>query len=43
LDASAEESSVIVNAGEKIDEDGYFVRERVSARRYLKTVEVNVS
>jgi DNA-directed RNA polymerase subunit beta len=43
LDAAAEESSIIVNAGEKIDEEGYFVRERVAARRYLKTVEVDAS
>jgi DNA-directed RNA polymerase subunit beta len=35
LDASEEESAVIASAGEPIDEDGYFVNERISVRRHL--------
>ncbi|HEY5445828.1 MAG TPA: hypothetical protein VIJ87_15445, partial [Pyrinomonadaceae bacterium] len=41
LDASGEESSVIAGAGNEIDEDGYFVAERVSARMNLKSGEVD--
>jgi DNA-directed RNA polymerase subunit beta len=41
LDASEEESAVIANAAEKIDADGYFVDERVSARSHLKAGEVD--
>ncbi len=43
LDAAAEEHAVIASAGEEIDEAGYFTRERVSARSYLKSGEVDVS
>ncbi len=43
LDASAEGTAVIANAGEKIDSDGYFVNERVSARNHLVTGEVDAN
>ena len=41
LDASGEEQSVIAGAGNETDENGYFVAERVSARMYLKSGEVD--
>ncbi|MBI1856995.1 DNA-directed RNA polymerase subunit beta [Candidatus Saccharibacteria bacterium] len=41
LDAAEEEVSVIASAGEEIDENGFFVNERVSARSYLKSGEVD--
>lgn len=41
LDASEEEHAVIANASEETDEDGYFVNERVSARSFLKSGEVD--
>jgi DNA-directed RNA polymerase subunit beta len=40
LDASEEDQAIIAGAGEEIDENGYFVDERVSARKYLKSGEV---
>ncbi len=43
LDASAEESSIIASAGEEVDKEGYFVNERVSARRYLQSGEVDAN
>ncbi|HKR81792.1 MAG TPA: DNA-directed RNA polymerase subunit beta [Candidatus Saccharimonadales bacterium] len=43
LDASGEESSVIAGAGNEIDEDGYFVADRVSARMHLKSGEVDAN
>jgi DNA-directed RNA polymerase subunit beta len=43
FDASAEESSVIADSGNQIDEDGYFVNERVSARRNLASGEVDAN
>jgi DNA-directed RNA polymerase subunit beta len=41
FDASAEESSVIADSGNAVDEDGYFVNDRVSARRNLASGEVD--
>ncbi len=43
LDASEEENAVIASTGEDIDENGYFVQERVSARSYLKSGEVDAN
>jgi len=41
LDAAEEEHAVIASAGEEVGEDGYFVNDRVSARSYLKSGEVD--
>ncbi len=41
LDASSEESAVIAGAGNELDDNGYFVAERVSARMHLKSGEVD--
>jgi DNA-directed RNA polymerase subunit beta len=41
LDASEEGAAVIANATEEVDENGYFVNERVSARDRLVSVEVD--
>lgn len=41
LDASEEESAIIASAGEDFDDEGYFVNERVSARKQLKAGEVD--
>ncbi len=41
LDAVAEESAVIASAGEEYDENGHFVKERVSARKSLVAGEVD--
>ncbi len=41
LDAHDEISAIIANSTEKIDQDGYFVNERVSARFYLQSGEVD--
>lgn len=41
LDAAAEENAVIASAGSEIDDNGYFVDERISARRYLASGEVD--
>ncbi|HSX44760.1 MAG TPA: DNA-directed RNA polymerase subunit beta [Candidatus Saccharimonadales bacterium] len=41
LDASEEESAVIVNASEEFDSSRHFVNPRVSARSYLKSGEVD--
>jgi len=41
LDAAEEEKSVIASAGSETDENGYFVDERVSARRNLDSSEVD--
>lgn len=41
LDASEEEHAVIASAGEEVDANGFFVNERVSARSYLKSGEVD--
>ena len=43
LDAAEEEKAVIVGSGEKIDENGYFVNERVSARNRLVSGEVDAN
>jgi len=41
LDAFDEESAVIAGSGNAIDENGYFVEDRVSARTQLKSSEVD--
>lgn len=41
LDASEEEMAVIASAGEEVDENGYFVNDRVSARARLVSGEVD--
>jgi DNA-directed RNA polymerase subunit beta len=41
LDASEEEHAVIASAGSETDEDGYFIDERISARKYLVAAEVD--
>ena len=41
LGAMDEESATIASAGEEVDENGYFVNERVSARRNLVSGEVD--
>jgi DNA-directed RNA polymerase subunit beta len=43
LDAAEEESTVIANASEEVDANGYFVNERVSARSYLNFGEVDAN
>lgn len=43
LGASDEEAATIASAGEEVDEDGYFVSERVSARRHLASGEVDAN
>jgi DNA-directed RNA polymerase subunit beta len=41
LDAAAEEHAVIASAGEELDDKGYFKNDRISARSYLKSGEVD--
>jgi len=41
MDAAEEEKAVIASAGSEVDNDGYFVDERVSARRFLASEEVD--
>jgi DNA-directed RNA polymerase subunit beta len=43
LDASEEEHAVIASAGEEVDANGFFVAERVSARSFLKSGEVDAN
>jgi DNA-directed RNA polymerase subunit beta len=43
LDAAAEESAIIANSTEAVDEQGYFVNDRVGARNRLKTGEVDAN
>lgn len=43
LDASQEVSEVIADAGAKLNADGSFTDERVSARKYLKPGQVDIS
>ena len=43
LDAFEEGKAVIASAGETIDDDGYFVNDRVSARIRLKTGEIDAN
>lgn len=43
LDASNEEGAVIASAGSEVDEEGYFIDERVSARKYLTATEVDAN
>ncbi len=41
LDAAAEEHAVIASAGEELTDQGYFKNNRISARSYLKSGEVD--
>ncbi len=41
LDAYEEERTIIAGSDNEIDENGYFVEDRVSARRYLQSSEVD--
>jgi DNA-directed RNA polymerase subunit beta len=43
LDASQEVTEVIADAGAKLDKNGKFVKERVSARKFLKPGQVDVA
>lgn len=43
LDAEDEESAIIAGIGNEIDENGYFVHERVSARTHLKPGEADAN
>lgn len=43
LDAYEEESSVVAGGGSEIDDNGYFVNDRVSARVHLKTGEFDAN
>ncbi len=43
LDAAEEEKAVIASSGEAVDKNGYFASERVSARAYLKSGEVDAN
>lgn len=43
LDAAEEEQAVIASAGEEFDDNGHFVNERISARSYLKSGEVDAN
>jgi DNA-directed RNA polymerase subunit beta len=43
LDASEEEAAVIAGAGSALDENGYFVDERVSVRMHLKSGETDAN
>jgi DNA-directed RNA polymerase subunit beta len=43
LDAAEEETAVIASAGEAIDDNGFFVNERVSVRSHLQTAEVDAN
>jgi DNA-directed RNA polymerase subunit beta len=43
LDAYAEESAVIAGGGSEVDEEGYFVQPRASARSHLQSGEVDAN
>lgn len=43
LDAFAEEAAIIAGGGSEIDDHGYFVHERISARSHLKSGEVDAN
>jgi DNA-directed RNA polymerase subunit beta len=43
LDAAEEESAIIAGGGNEVDDDGYFVDERVSARNRLNPGEVDAN
>ncbi len=43
LDAYEEESAIIAGGGSEIDDNGYFVQDRVSARSHLKSGEVDAN
>ncbi len=43
LDASEEEAAIIAGGGSEIDDKGYFVHDRVSARSHLKSGEVDAN
>ena len=43
LDAYDEEAAVIAGGGNEVDDDGYFVADRVSARMHLRTTTVDAN
>ena len=43
LDAAEEESAIIAGGGNEVDDDGYFVEDRVSARSHLNPGEVDAN
>ncbi len=43
LDAYEEERTIVAGSDNEIDDNGYFVEERVSARRYLQSSEVDAN
>ena len=43
LDAYDEEAAVIAGGGNEVDDEGYFVSDRVSARKHLKTSQVDAN
>ncbi|MGH7234004.1 MAG: DNA-directed RNA polymerase subunit beta, partial [Candidatus Saccharimonadales bacterium] len=43
LDAAEEESAIIAGAGNEVDENGYFIEERISARTSLNPGEVDAN
>jgi len=43
LDAAAEGEAIIASAGELVDANGYFINERVSARKYLQSGQVDAN
>lgn len=43
LDAAAEESAIIANSTEPVDDNGYFANDRVGARNRLKTGEIDAN
>ncbi|HUD81790.1 MAG TPA: DNA-directed RNA polymerase subunit beta [Patescibacteria group bacterium] len=43
LDAAEEDGAIIASAGEELDDDGYFVNDRVSARKFLQFGHVDAN
>lgn len=43
LDASVEGTSIIASAAEEVDDNGYFLSDRVSARKYLESGQVDAN
>ncbi|MDQ3123666.1 MAG: DNA-directed RNA polymerase subunit beta [bacterium] len=43
LDAAEEERVIIAGSDSEVDSDGYFINERVSARKYLQSTEVDAN
>lgn len=41
LDAYEDERSIIASSDNEIDDDGYFVKDRISARKFLETTEID--